>query len=241
MRWYASLVIICILGVATVVYSRYERQHPSSAGQPTLNTQWFAGFDFDICGVTEPNLPANPSTKVVTGYTTAGDGVIHIDPTKSDETGANATLGRFVQGYKGLVLSPVEVEYPGKKSATVGRLFSNGDKCTKGTPYAGKVGTLQVKEWPTFLETAKPQVVNNPDTLRLANEQLITIAFIPYGATISRPPATVSKSLLTDVSNAQQEQQATASTVVPTTATPQTQVVKVGTTVATSKSGSTKS
>ena len=32
MKWYASLAMICLLGVALIVYSRYERQHPAALG-----------------------------------------------------------------------------------------------------------------------------------------------------------------------------------------------------------------
>ena len=50
MKWYGSLVLICLLGVALVVYSRYERQHPAAATQPAIGTHWYAALGFDVCG-----------------------------------------------------------------------------------------------------------------------------------------------------------------------------------------------
>ena len=101
LKWYGSLVLICILGVALVVYSRYELQHPAPAIQPTTGTHWFATLGVDLCGSQQPNLVANPnaSKAPIPGLRTDGDGVIQIAPTTAKDAGDNATLARFVQTY----------------------------------------------------------------------------------------------------------------------------------------------
>jgi len=199
-KWYSSLAVICILGVALIVYSRYERQHPSSAGQPAVGATWFTAYDFDICGTVEPALPTNPGVKGVgPGLTTAADGVIHIAPHTASEAGANATLGRFASDYRGMVLTSTEVRYPGKESAgpTVGRTFTLGEKCPVGTKYAGKKGQVEVYQWPTPT-TTKGVPVGDPPALRLGDEQELTIAFLPQGATVPRPPGSAVTAMLQD-------------------------------------------
>src|SRR5487761_1510477 len=76
-RWYASLFLIVILGIALIVYSRYERQHPTAAAAPAIGTHWYAALAFDVCGTAEPNLPTNPNEATAApGLHTVGDGVI---------------------------------------------------------------------------------------------------------------------------------------------------------------------
>lgn len=202
-RWYLSLALICLLGVALVAYSRYERQHPSSTGQPAVGTKWFDAVGFDICGTVEPNLPANPVVKgqATPGITTDGDGVLHIAPLKSDQAGANATLGAFVAGYKGLVLTTTQVRYPGSRSAgaTVGRTFGLGDTCPKGTKDAGQHGIVEVALWPTTATTT-PTLVGDPPALKLGNEQELELAFLPKGVTPAKPVAGIT-SMLQDVAS----------------------------------------
>jgi hypothetical protein len=196
-KWYGSLALLFVLGVAIVWYSRYERQHPSPAGQPAIGTHWVAALSFDICGTIQPNVPTNPNTS--TGIHTEGDGLIHIDPTSPSDAGANATLGRFVEQYPGMKLNSISVKYPGTKSTTVGRTFTNGERCPAGTPDANQRGVVQVHAWPTF--TAKtPVIAGDPNTLRLLNGQLITVAFLPNGKPVPKPPSSVITTLLQTIS-----------------------------------------
>ena len=103
-----------------------------------------------MCGTIQPNLPAKKSTKH--GLTTDGTGVITIAPKNKSESGANATLGRFVAEYPGLKLTTTTFQYPGKS------LLSNGEKCAKGTPDAGKQGFVTVEMWPNFTSKTGSEV-----------------------------------------------------------------------------------
>jgi hypothetical protein len=177
-----SLVLICLLGLALIVYSRYERQHPGSTGQPTIGTRWYAALSVDICGK-QSSLAANPTSKPTPGITTDGAGVIAIAPTRGADAGANATLGRFVQSYRGLKLSSSELKLPGTTT------YQNGGTCPAGTPDAHKRAYVRVQEWPSYYGTgaSHPVTVSDPSSLKLANTQLITVAYVPTGASIPKP------------------------------------------------------
>ena len=96
----------------------------------------------------QPNLPASTNT-TKTGLTANGNGVLTIAPKNSSESGSNATLGKFVSGYKGLELTSSTLQYPGKP------VYTNGDVCPKGTPDAGKPGVVIVDSWPNFESKGK--------------------------------------------------------------------------------------
>jgi hypothetical protein len=210
-RWYGSLFLIVLLGVALVVYSRYERQHPAASTQPTASSHWYVALAFDVCGTVQPNLPANPNEATAApGLHTAGDGVIQISPLKPADQGNNATLARFVQTYPGLTLTGSTLKIPGKTS------HSNGQTCPTGTPDAGKKAQVRIKVWPSFAPPGSnhPFEVANPAALKLADGQLVTVAFVPADASIPKPPASVITTLLQDRS------QVATSTTLPSTSVP---------------------
>ncbi len=240
-KWYFSLFLICVLGVALIAYSRYERQHPASSGPPTTSDHWYAAYGVDICGVNEPAL-ASPPNASTAGITTTGDGLIHIAPKSSADTGANATLGRFVQLYSGLKLTSTTIRYPGAKTSTTNHTFTLGDKCPKGTPDAGKAGELVVQQWPnaagnpSAIGKTGPQTVGHPSQLRLQNGQLIAIGFVPHGTKLAKPPAIRIEALLKAMTGTSTPTSPTVS--VPTT-TPGSTTTPPGSTTTTPASPTT--
>lgn len=230
-KWYASLVLICVVGVALVWFSRYQRQNPSSSGEPTTGTHWVAAISFDICGTTLPVLPENPNTAAQ--ITTEGDGLIHISPTTSAYSGANATLGKFASVYPGLTIGSTSVKYPGKKSDSdplVGRTFTDDEKCPAKTPLAGQQGQVTVQVYPTFTSKS-PVTAGDPTTFRLANGQLITVAFLPAGKSIPKPPGTTITAMLQTMnSNITGSTTTTAPTASVPTTTPTTSASNTTTT-----------
>jgi hypothetical protein len=207
-NWYASLVVIVIVGLLLVGFSRYQRTHPStsSAGAPTTTDTWHVALGIDVCGTMQPNLPANTSS--TSGLTADGTVVVTVSPKNKSESGGNATLGKFVSEYKGLTLTSTTFQYPGKA------LLSNGQKCAKGTPQAGQEGFVTVKTWPNFVSKTGTEVGGNPTAVKLANNQMITIAFVAAGANVPKPPASTITSLITAASGA-----STTTTTAPTSAT----------------------
>ncbi len=214
-KWYSSLVLICLLGVALIVYSRYERQHPAPAVQPAIGAHWYQALGFDICGTIQPNLPLNPNatTSPVPGIRTEGDGVIQVVPTANADAGNNATLARFVVSYPKLKVSPGVLQLPGKAK------YTDGEKCPAGSPDAGKPGELVIKMWPSFTPPGSnnPVTFRDPTAVKLADGQLITVAFVPSGASIPKPSSITA--MLTDRAGT-----ATSTTTpappTPTTTTP---------------------
>ena len=232
-NWYASLALIIIVGLALVGLSRYQLSHrsTSSAGPPTTTQTWFAGLGIDTCGTIEPNLPANP-TKSKRGLTANGNGVLTIAPANSSEAGANATLGKFVSGYKGLGLTNSTLQYPGKAA------YTNGEVCPKGTPDAGKPGVVIVYSWPNFTAKHGAETPGDPQNLLFQNGQLITMAFIPANTTVPKPPASVITNLIT-ADQAGPTTPTTAPTATPTTNPTATTATTAPSTTSTTKPGGT--
>lgn len=170
------MAVVVVLGVTAVAFSRYERSHPPAAAPPTLSDHWYEAFAFDICGQIQPNppQPAHPD-----GISTNGNGLISIAPKSSADTGANATLGRFVSGYPKMGLTSTSLTYPGQ------RTWANGDKC------GSSPGQVQVKTWSSLVDQKGKVVTGDPRSLRLANGALVTVAFVPAGANIVKPPSAV--------------------------------------------------
>jgi hypothetical protein len=228
-NWYASILLICIVGLGLIGFSRYQNTHRtvSSAGPPTTSQVWHAALGIDVCGTVEPDLPASTNTST-TGLTANGNGVLTVAPKNSSESGGNATLGRFVSKYKGLELSASSLRYPGKT------LYTNGDVCPKGTPDAGKPGVVIVDTWTSPESTGKgTETSGDPQNLLLANAQLITMAFVPATANVPKPPALAITALLTALENdTTSSTTATTAPVTTTTAPVTTTTAPVTTTTA---------
>jgi hypothetical protein len=212
-NWYAALVLIVVLGLASVAFARYEyRNSPSpSALAPQKGTTWYSGFVFDICGKLQPSPPATANTSKL-GMWTTGSGVMVISPKNSSQAGTNANLDQFVSGYPGMKLTSSTIQSPGTKA------LSNGDTCPAGTPDAGKPGAVTVGYWASFSDK-KPEIVSgDPTTLRPGDESRITMAFLPAGATPTQPPGSVVEALFSAV-------QSTTTTLPTTTPSVSTTVV----------------
>jgi hypothetical protein len=191
-NWYAALVIIIVVGIASIAVAKYNYNKTATVAEPTVGTSWHAGLAFDICGTMESALPASPSS-AKTGLTTTGSGVLSIAPKTAGEAGNNATLGKFADGYTGLTLTNSKLAYPSTKVPA----YTNGQKCAAGTPDAGKVGTVQTRSWVISTTTAKNgeeeetggDTTDKPADLKFLNRQLITTGFVPAGTQMPKPPA----------------------------------------------------
>jgi len=168
------MAVVVVLGVTAVAFSRYERSHLPPATPPTFTDHWHEAVAFDICGKIQANLP-QPTNLI--GIHTHGDGLIHVEPQSSADTGTNATLGRFASGYPGLGLTSTSLHYPGQ------RTWTNGDKC-------GSIpGKVQLKTWSSLVDQKGTLVTGDPRKLRTVNGALLTIAFVPPGTNIPKPPS----------------------------------------------------
>lgn len=198
--FYTTLAVVVLLGMASVAFSRYQVLHPSTkpaATAPAIGDHWLTAIAFDICGKLQPNPPKNP-TKAALGIYTTGNGLIQVAPRTKADAGHNATLGRFVAGYPGMVLTATSVGYPGHK------VLDNGALC------GSKPGRVQVKVFSSLADTTGSIVSGNPDGVLLENGQLITVAFVAAGTSIPRPPSATTLALAAAAA-------ATTTTTVPHT------------------------
>ncbi len=213
-KWYGTLLLIVLVGVVSIVYSRYERENPAAGTPPTVNnTHWYAAFALDVCGTVQPDLPTNPNAASNPGIHTDGDGVIRIEPTKAADAGNNATLSRFVTDYPKFALTPTSLTIPGEKART------NGETCPKLTPDAGQKGEVQIKVWPSAQAPGvnNPTTTSDPSSVKLADGQLITVGFVPAGSKLPKPSAATITSMLQAISQAGSP---TTTTPIPVTTAP---------------------
>jgi len=209
LKWYGSLALIVLIGIVSIVYSRYEAQHPVTGPQPTVGQHWYAAFAVDVCGNVQPDLPVNSNSASNPGIHTDGDGVIRIEPTRAADAGNNATLSRFVTDYPKFKLTSTSLTIPGETA------HRNGEKCPGQTPDAGKSGHVLIKVWPSSQAPGvnNPTTTTDPTSVKLADGQLITVGFVPAGGSLHKPaPAAIAAML-------QASSQAGTTTTVPTLST----------------------
>jgi hypothetical protein len=181
---------------------------------------------------------ANPKAATTHGMSTTGNGVIQIAPVDASQAGNNATLSQFVAGYPGMLLTSTTIRSPG------GAKFTNGEKCPTGTPDAGKAGVVVVAYWENVeAKTSKPAPAD-PGQLKLGSNSLVTMAFVPSGTTVPKPPGTVvvavlqasSTSTSTTTTAPGAPTTAPSSTTAPTTTTtPPATTTTAGSTTTTTK------
>ena len=170
--WPASIGLVVLVGVAVIVLSRNGGTVDKSA--PRLGDHWHEAYAVYIC-----DSYVGPLVQVInSGIHTHGDGLIHIEPNSSQETGANANVATFVNDYRsGLVLSQTEIKLPGQTS------HKDGGTC------AGKKANVKIFHWAKATD-AKPKLVTGlTKDMRITNNSAITFAFVPDGVTPPRPPS----------------------------------------------------
>ena len=105
--WNMGIALVAVVGIALLVWTVAGRRDQASAapraGNPTTGEagdHWHASLDANVCGVWLPPAPqfeteaGNPQIRV--GIHSHADGLIHIHPFNSSESGSHATVGRFL-------------------------------------------------------------------------------------------------------------------------------------------------
>jgi hypothetical protein len=110
------------------------------------------------------------------------DGLIHVEPLPNDESGRRATIGRYFD-FGGWHVSSEGFNFLGSSA-------KNGDDCN------GQVGRLtwKVAKWKAEQPDQYVVMQVDPAAYRLHNDDVIVIAFLPVGESISRlgdPPSLV--------------------------------------------------
>jgi hypothetical protein len=213
------MAMVVILGTAGIVYSRDQHQpdnsRPLAAAAGVAGDHWHAALGFDVCGTFAPNVPDSGTDPL--GIHTHGDGVVHIHPFSALSSGKRAKLQVFFDTTKVKVTSS-EIKLP-----TDGVTHKNGQNCDAGTVGAA---TVQTKVWDSRSPDDRGRIVTgNPSDLHPKDGMLITIAFVPAGTDIPRPPSADQLDKLSDVGT--QPTNASTDTTLPANATASSTTVPV--------------
>lgn len=232
-NWYLALGLIVVLGLVSVVFSRYEYQHhhKAAAAQPAVGTTRYAAYAIDVCGKLAPNFVASTDAASI-GISTPGQGVINVSPKASTDAGDNATFARFFADYPNATLTATTLKFPPSKHYTV------GEKCPSGTPDAGKKGVFKVEVWPNAVsKTGTFMTTPRPGDFKIGSRTLITLGFVPADTKqLLRPSQQTINTMLVFASTV-----SNGTTTTSTTAPPSTTTTAAGssTTTTTAPSGTT--
>lgn len=198
--WYGAMALVVLLGVAGIWQSRQDRRAEFASGKdltaPAVGRDhWHAAYGLFLCDEFSPPITVERDPK---GIHTHGDGVVHIHPTVRSAAGRNATLSVFADAV-GLTLTDDEIKLPGGKSFKEGKT-----KC------GGKPGIVQVQ-----IDGDKV-VTEDVAKIKFTDRQLLTIAFAPKGAPLSKPP---SEAKLDDLDDVAPPTSPSASVTVPSEGT----------------------
>ena len=204
------LTVVVVLGTFLIVFSRNQRQPDTSAPRVGAD-HWHSAIGFYLCDASTgqasfaPNLADNGQDPL--GIHSHGDGVVHTHPFSSTSAGRNAQLRHFFDALD-ITVNENQVRLPGQDARR------NGDDC------GDQNGEIQVKVWDTRSPTDPGRLIEGaPGNLRLGNNQLITVAFVPDGADIPKPPSEAQLDNLSDVPGATTTLPPTTSTSVEATTT----------------------
>lgn len=176
--WVIAVVAAAVLAGAVVyAVSRDDAEHDKSdpvedesgrttGGAPGLGDHWHAAYGIFQCDRFLPPLPDNGRDPL--GIHSHGDGIVHIHPFTRSATGAGATLGVFEQT-AGLTFDKKELRVDGR-TLRAGRDTCGGEDAVvkvyvDGRPFHG-----------------------DPSTIRLANRQMIVIAFVAERTSVPTTP-----------------------------------------------------
>jgi hypothetical protein len=246
--WYSILLLVCVIGLGLIVFSRHEREVASEnattttttttqppAVQPTTSAHWQVALSLDICGKVV-NLPR--SADQTAGIITSGNGVVDVQPARAGKDakqyeGLNATLGKFLTA-ENVALTNKSLKLPSSLGKLAGT-YTNGRLCST------KPGQLALDIWTSPSATA-PYAAPADTATAYTNGQLWMLAFVPKGASVPKPPAAhlvtafVKSQTTTTTTTTAPPKSGTTTTTKPGTVTTTT---KPGTVTTTSGAGST--
>lgn len=178
-NYYGVLTILTVLGLMTVIYSRYQYQNPASAVPPVVGQTWYAAISGQVCGGTQPYLAKDPNS-ATTGFNMLDKNVLAISPRTPDQAGKNATFQSFLDEHPSISVGATSLKW------TDGKTYTNGDLCPAGTKYAGQAGRVQIATWRTLTQP-EPTVTTDPSSLPLTDQMQITVSFLPDNVSATTP------------------------------------------------------
>jgi hypothetical protein len=201
-NFYGAITIIVVLGLSTVLYSRYEYQHPAGSSVTsttvaglTLGTTSYVGLASEACGVVSPYFASSSPTSTAS-YHVLNSNVVRAHPTTLADAGANATVAKLASAISGLTLSTNKLVLPtASGQGDPMQTYTTGSKCPTGTKYAGQVGRVVVAYWKSGA-TLPAQLATDPTMVPLSSNLLVTLAFEPASITPQPPTSATIHALL---------------------------------------------
>jgi hypothetical protein len=236
--WIISTVVIAIVGTLLVVLSYNDRQDQAAVAPIANKDHWHAYLGVNLCGTWAPAVPqfegrdGSMTPNPQAGIHSHADYLIHDHPYASDEAGAKATLGKYLQ----YAQSKVTADSIRLWSNWVPNIdYTNGDKCKD----SGKPGELQWKvgklgePWPDKANSG------NPSDHHIGNGEIIALYFLPKGSKLEQPPG--SDEALKSINDLGGQSAVSVPASVPASTASSTPAASTGATSPTTTAGSTSS
>lgn len=200
--WYAATAAVVVLGVVLVAFSAANKEDPVA---PFANDDhWHAALGINVCGTWQPNAPEFAQrfgSQLTAGIHSHGDGLVHIHPYTSDESGERATLGRFFENGGWDVSADSFSVWGGIERA-------NGeDDCS------GDAATVR---WSVDGEEQE----GDPADYRPEDLEVVAIAFLPDDVEIGEPPSAANVLAPSDVVGEAPESTIPTDSTLPTDTAP---------------------
>ncbi len=192
--WYVISGVIVVVGIALIAISQ------SDAKSPKFPEHWHAAFGVNICGTwLTPEAPEfhndADSPSIQAGIHSHGDGLIHIHPFVSAESGDRATVGKFL-GYGGWEASE------GSFTLWDGAEHKTGDDCN------GEEGQVR---WSVNGDEKSGSI----SSYHPQDGDIIALALLPEGEDIGVPPSAAALAAPSDLTTAPPEGVTEETLVVP--------------------------
>jgi hypothetical protein len=183
-----GIALIVVVGVLAVLFARNDNQQ-AAAVSPAVGEHWHAAYGIYVCDAFLPNL--TDAVSDTTGLHTHGDGVAHVHPFNSAAAGNNATLAKWGE--------TTGLSFSGTGFTVNGTTYDDGFDCS------GQPATVSLYAWPADDLSAEPQIYTGADIgkFRFSQDRFaITLAVVPPGTEVPRPPSVPELDQLTDVPGA---------------------------------------
>jgi hypothetical protein len=195
----AIVAIVIVLGLGLIYYSRHS-QGTVQAANPAVGDQWHIAYGFYLCDQWfklegDLSTPGEPGFNEFarTGVNSKSDGVIYWHPESSASAGTAATLSVFLANY-GVTMSDTELVFPAEQRANLPSQADTGtfEEGTTKCDIDGQMkdGELKVVTWDNYADTGKgtTYVAAFPDIRINKDEMVVSMAFVPPGTDVSKPP-----------------------------------------------------
>ncbi len=175
-----ALGLILVAGIAAIVFFATNRESNIGVAPVASVDHWHSAYLIHNCGT---DLPATGVFENPAGLHTHGDGLLHLHPFNPSASGNNATLGQYFAGADAVL---TDESFTTGFSDVLPTTMSEADGCN------GEDAMLQLAVWENaFAETAEPTIINeNIADFRFSSAGMaLTLALLPEGSEIPRPPA----------------------------------------------------